>query len=323
MEPDGLIGSTMNIKVRWLLIAAIAGLWTAFPLAQARTFKLAFYNIRSGEGIQALPGHASPFPETLNCDPKAGALNAWGIGMVQKELVKVIKEDSSVLALGLAEAWNCGAPENVRRVLEWKAHSSERNGVSLLARYGFSGDVDWLQVDTSKNKNPRDTMWVVHGRVCSTPSCSASLDVYAAHWSGTGPEGPQTSDRQAQQTIEFMSKPAAPHALIGDLNVFEGHSDVCGQQPNNTSLVFLRRAGYTDAWPSLHGTAEGYTGMLNRAGCGVPEGYPWKRIDYAWSKGLTPVSMQRFGLVRAGDAAPSDHLGIIVEYAFPTGGSRP
>jgi hypothetical protein len=55
--------------------------------------------------------------------------------------------------------------------------------------------------------------------------------------------------------------------------------------------------------------------MLNRAGCGAPEGSAWKRIDYAWSStGYLPVDIIRFGVVPAGDAAPSDHYGIIVTY---------
>lgn len=115
----------------------------------------------------------------------------------------------------------------------------------------------------------------------------------------------------------------APHALIGDLNVFEGTGSVCHQEPNNSSLWFLRDAGYIDAWPAVHGRAEGFTGMTNRRGCGGPEGYTWERIDYAWSKGLTPVSMSRFGMVPPGDAAPSDHYGIVVEYAKALATGRP
>ena len=149
--------SSSRVIVGRLIVGSIAGLSIAVTVAQApTTFRLAFYNIRSGQGIEALRGHATPFAATVNCDPKSGAVNAWGVGMVQKELVKAIKNDASVLALGLAEAWNCGSPENVRQVLDWKAHSSERNGVALVARYGFAGQVDWLQLDTSKNKNPRD-----------------------------------------------------------------------------------------------------------------------------------------------------------------------
>jgi hypothetical protein len=33
------------------------------------------------------------------------------------------------------------------------------------------------------------------------------------------------------------------------------------------------------------------------------------------------MSIRRFGIVTAGEAAPSDHLGIIAEYALPQGTS--
>jgi hypothetical protein len=302
----------------WLIAVAWLALGMSVPAAQPRIFKLAFYNIRSGIGMQPLGRRTAPFAETVNCDQKAGAVNAWGAGFVQAELAKSIKNDPLVMALGLAEAWNCASPAHVRETLGWKADSSERNGVALVARYGFSGTIEWLQLDTTSNKNPRDTMWIVRGAVCLDVRCTSSLDVYAAHWAGTGPRGSETLDRQAQQSIELMVKSAGPHALLGDLNVFEGKAPVCGQQPNNTPLTYLRRAGYVDAWPAIHRDAEGSTGMVNRRGCGVPEGYVWKRIDYAWSKYLTPVSISRFGIVPAGEAAPSDHLGIIAEYAIPT-----
>ena len=302
-----------------LVIVASLTAGTFARAAQPRTFKLAFYNIRSGIGIQPLRHRHAPFAETVNCNPTMGAINAWGVGIVQAELAKAIKSDPLVLALGLAEAWNCASPGNVRQVLGWKADSSERNGVAIVARYGFAGKVVWLELDTSRNNNRRDTMWIVRGSVCTEASCNASIDLYAAHWSGTGPQAQETFDRQAQQSVEFMAQSAGPHALLGDLNVFEGSGTVCRQQPKNTTLAYLRRAGYVDAWPAIHGDAEGYTGMVNRAGCGVPEGYVWKRIDYAWSKRLTPVSITRFGIAAPGEAAPSDHLGIVAEYAVPTG----
>ena len=52
--------------------------------------------------------------------------------------------------------------------------------------------------------------------------------------------------------------------------------------------------------------------MTNRAGCGNPLGSTFKRIDYAWSKNILPVAMERFGMVPPGDGAPSDHYGIII-----------
>ncbi len=76
----------------------------------------------------------------------------------------------------------------------------------------------------------------------------------------------------------------------------------------------MRAAGYVDAWTAIHGDDPGFTGMLNRAGCGKPEGAPWKRIDYAWSKGLAPIAMERFGMPAPGEAAPSDHVGIVAAF---------
>jgi exonuclease III len=184
----------------------------------------------------------------------------------------------------------------------------------LLARYGFAQPPDWLQLDTSQNKNPKDTMWVVHGAVCNDARCSAPIDVYSAHWAGSGDTAQQTFDKQAQQSVDFMAKARGPHVLVGDLNVWEGSGPVCNQKPNNSTLGVLRRAGYVDAWAALHGNEEGFTGMLNRNGCGKPMGAAWKRIDYAWSKGLTPRAIDRFGVVPPGDAAPSDHLGIVAQY---------
>jgi hypothetical protein len=77
-------------------------------------------------------------------------------------------------------------------------------------------------------------------------------------------------------------------------------------------LPLLRGAGYVDAWPAIHGTADGYTGMANRTGCGVPVGYAFKRIDRAWLKGFTVSSMSRFGVALPGEASLSDHYGITV-----------
>jgi endonuclease/exonuclease/phosphatase family metal-dependent hydrolase len=300
----------------WPFVVAVATFGVSLS-AQPSTFSIAFYNIRSGQGIQPLRGRA-PFADTVNCDAARGAVNAWAAGVVQRELQDRIGNDPSMVAFGLAEAWNCAAPRNVREVLGWRADSGERNGVAIVAKHGFMGPVEWLQLDTARNANPRDTMWVVRGPVCLTPDCANHVDVYAAHWAGTGPEGRETLDAQARATVGFMSRSQGPHVLVGDLNVFEGAATVCGQRPNGAPLVHLRGAGYLDAWPELHGGAEGYTGMVNRAGCGEPEGYVWKRIDYAWSKQLKPIEVTRFGMAPVGAAAPSDHFGLLVRYALPS-----
>jgi exonuclease III len=282
------------------------------PLAQS-TFKIAFYNIRSGKGSQPLRGHAAPFAEADNCTDRSKPINAWGAGVVQRELASRL--DADVVALGLAEAWNCTKPSAVRQALGWNTATDERNGTALVARFGIKGSPRWLQLDTSHNTNPKDTAWTLGTTVCLDKHCSQTIDVYVSHWAGTGATAQDTYDSQARDTVKMMSGSRGPHVLVGDLNVFEGRSRVCNQNPNNTSLPILRAAGYVDAWAQLHAGDDGFTGMTNRAGCGRPEGATWKRIDYVWSKGIAASSIERFGVVPPGDAAPSDHYGIVA--AFP------
>lgn len=297
--------------------------------AQPATFKVAYFNIQSGKGEPGLAGRPVLFSDTVNCTDPAAPLNAWGTGFLQHHLTLALA-DPSIVALGLSEAWTCAAPNNVRVALGWKATSTERNGVALLARHGFAGPEEWVQLDTSLNVNPADTMWVLRRPVCVDAACSTAIDVFSAHWfADAGPTAtlaqwqavvPPGYDRQAAQTVSFLQRTGGgnPHILIGDLNTWEGSQRECFQDPPNAGLDRLRAAGYVDAWPLLHGGAEGLTGMTNRAGCGTPEGYAWKRPDYVWSPAhYVPVAISRFGVVPAGDPAPSDHYGLIAEFPVP------
>lgn len=283
------------------------------------TFKVAYYNIQSGMGTACLTGTCS-FQRNANCTDPSQPLNAWGVGVVQAELDAALNGDSAVIALGLGEAWACASPEAVRKALGWAAHTGERNGVSLVARYGFAGPAEWFQLDTSLNSNPSDTMWVVRAPVCADAVCSRSMEVLSAHWYASGDTRTESYERQARGTAEFMDRlpQTEPRVLVGDLNVWEEGGTVCNQTPVPTAMQILRDAGNLDAWPAANGTAEGYTAIWNRNGCGNPNGYLWKRIDQGWSKALpAPVSMTRFGMVTPGACAPSDHAGILVEYAWP------
>ncbi len=289
--------------------------------ATAATWLIAFYNIQSATGTPPVRGRA-PFANTHNCSDASRPMNAWGAGLIQAEL-RARLADPRVIALGLAEAWRCGSPANVQRALGWAARTRERNGTALVARYGFAGADEWRQLDTSRNLNPNDTMWVVRAPVCTDASCARSIPVYVTHWFATGPHRASVMQRQSEDTVAFMARDGAPHVLVGDLNVFESATRVCGQEPNLTALGPLRAGGYLDAWREIHGTREGYTGMVNRAGCGEPEGYPWKRIDYVWLRGFRPVAMTRFGMRPPGEAGLSDHLGIVATFAeLPTEGGR-
>ena len=289
------------------------------PAAAQPAFKVAFYNIQSGKGEPPLPGRIAPFVENHNCTDPTQPMNAWGHGLIQQELRARLGADPQVLALGLAEAWFCGSPENVRRALGWAARTSERNGVALVARYGFAGPEQWQQLDTSLNANPADTMWVLRMPVCLDAACSRSVPVYAAHWYGVGLQPLASYDRQAEQTVSFMARDAAvPHVLVGDLNLWEGTTRACFQDPTHGPLARLREAGYVDVWTAVHGSAEGFTSTVNRRGCGVPEGYLWKRIDYAWVRGFTPVAMSRWAMNPPGEFSLSDHVGVLATVAEVT-----
>lgn len=292
------------------------------------SFKLAAYNLQSGRGEPGFPGRPVFFTDNMNCTDPSQPMNAWGVGFVQQHL-RAALSDPSVVALTVTEAWLCASPKNVRQALGWKANTSERNGTAVVARHGFAGAEEWVQLDTSLNMNPVDTMWVLRVPVCLDAACSVSLDVFSTHWFADAPSTlPQIQytarlgasyDRQARQTVDFLQRRGTGlHVLIGDLNTWEAAGPVCGHHPTNAGLTHLRAAGYSDAWPLLHGSAEGFTGMTNRVGCGVPEGNVWKRPDYVWAPAyFLPVSISRFGIVTPGDAAPSDHLGLVAEFRWP------
>jgi len=316
-------------------LLAVVALEGPAQAAQSPTFKVAYWNVQSGKGLSGLPGRPIHFFATANCTDSSQPLNAWGVGFFQEHLRAAVA-DPQIVALGVSEAWPCATPSALRQALGWKAHSSERNGVALLARHGFAGPEEWVQLDTSLNVSPRDTMWVVRIPVCLDAVCSASINVFSAHWYAEGVRTPGMEEyyatliasysRQAMQTVAFLQRAggADPHILVGDLNTWEGTQFICEQAPVNAGLSYLRDAAYVDAWPLLHGGAEGFTGMLNRVKCGTPEGYAWKRPDYVWSPShYTPVSIQRFGMVTPGDAAPSDHYGLIAEFPWPGTSAAP
>ncbi len=293
-------------------------------------FKTAFYNIMSGLGQAGLPGSPTPFASTYNCTDSAQPLNAWGTGFVQAELVASIAKDPSVVVLGLAEAWRCATPEAVQQALGWASRTGVRNGQAVIARYGFAGPETWLQLDTSRNVAPADTKWVVRVPVCLDAGCSRWVHYVGAHWGMVTPQqvlNYAVGQTQAQQTLQFMAElPAGePRVLMGDLNVTEGHVYVCDMAPSNVPIQMFRQAGFLDAWRAVHGLAEGFTGMWNRNGCGVPTGNLFKRIDYTWSRYIAPLSVTRFGMVAPGTAAPSDHAGLLATFPVPDAliGTRP
>jgi hypothetical protein len=297
----------------WRRTASVCVLAISIPsLASAQTFKIANWNIRSGKGISALNGSSRFNSNTGNCEDPATPLNAWGVGVPQAELRK-LNGDPAVVALALEEAWSCASPARVQQALGWAASLPDKNGTSIVARYGFAGPTTATQLDTSLNPNPKDTAWIIEAPVCLDASCARSVLAFVVHWVGYEP----AKDAQARQTVDVMASAREPHLLIGDFNAFDAEGSNCPPPVPSTQLPMLRAAGYIDAWRRVNGAAEGFTGMVNRSGCGVPNGNVFKRIDYGWSKDLAAVSMIRFAMAPVGADAPSDHYGIVVEYRLP------
>ena len=271
----------------------------------AAPFKVATWNIRSGMGIRGF-NTTSWSSDTLNCTDRSKPLNAWGVGLPQQELER-IRDDQSIVAFATQEAWNCGNPTNINSVLGFKTMSGERNGTALAARYGFASGPSYTKITGDD--------WLVGGVVCLNPACSATIPVFAAHWSV--PE--DALGAAAQRTIEILGSQPVPHVVLGDLNVYRVDAwnpsvpctgpDVAGRVD---AIMNMEAAGYADAWKVTQG-GEGWTGMSTRNGCGVPNGNLFKRIDYVYTKGLTALSTTRIARAAPGADAPSDHVALIAE----------
>jgi hypothetical protein len=282
-----------------------------------RPFKVATWNIRSGMGLRGFTTTAWS-QDTQNCTDRSQPLNAWGIGLPQAELER-IRGDQAVVAMALQEAWRCGSPTNVNSVLGFKTASAERNGTALLARYGFSGAIKYLQFDTKANQ------WLVGGDVCLDPACSATIPIFAAHFGDTSDA---EIPNQAQRVLDLLGAQATPRVLTGDLNVYQVDQwnprvpctgdDVAGRV---RTRELIESAGYTDAWKATQ-SGEGWTGMANRNGCGSPNGNLFKRIDYVYSMGLRVMSTERFGRSAPGADSASDHVGVIAELTSAGASSR-
>jgi endonuclease/exonuclease/phosphatase family metal-dependent hydrolase len=279
------------------------------------TFKVANWNIRSGDGACS-SSSSCPFDSNVqNCTDASLPLNAWGKGVPQQTL-QTLNSDPSVIVLGLEEAWNCGNPKNVNSVLGWKYASSDYNGAALLARYGISGTLQTKLV--SWEGEPR---YVLGADVCVDSNCSSTVRAYVTHLGATVVDVDTALQMYNLLTWVNAQPSANQNIIIGDFNVTDMEAEidfVCEATTNSVTLPVLRTDGYTDAWVKTFNTKPGMTATLNRSGCGTPSNSAWKRIDYTWTKNFTATSMSMFGVVPVGTASPSDHYGILAQLTVPT-----
>lgn len=299
----------MRQVIAFLVTASMVALAGGPAASQSMRFKVATWNVRSGMGIQGFATrHWSH--DTLNCTDDTKPMNAWGIGLPQRELRR-IAEDTSIVVLAVQEAWNCGRPENLNSVLGFKTATRERNGVGLIARYGLDGPA----IEQRIGGGGYDS-WLVGGRVCLDASCSATLPVFSTHW---GAKQDDEWPKQAQNVVAFMNAQPRPHLFLGDLNVFRidrwNPTAPCtaDDSPGRSGAIdIVEKAGFVDAWKATR-DGEGWTGMTSRPGCGAPEGNLYKRIDYVYVRELKVLSTTHFARPEPGGDAPSDHIGLIAE----------
>ncbi len=159
--------------------------------------------------------------------------------------------------------------------------------------------------------------------VCVDAACTGTIRVYNTHLFFFDLDDRVVDPVMLTQTQTMLdwiaTRPhAQKHVLTGDFNAFEREPQVdfrCELSFDYRTPKLIRDAGYTDAWLTLHGTTPGMTATLNRSGCGIVNGGPWKRIDYGYVKGLTPTSSTLFGVVPPNTPAPSDHYGLVTGFS--------
>jgi endonuclease/exonuclease/phosphatase family metal-dependent hydrolase len=280
--------------------------------ANGTVVKLATWNIRSGMGIRGFTTRSWSH-ETLNCHDHSQPLNAWGIGLPQAQLER-LAADQAIVAVAIQEAWNCASPTAINAILGFKSVSRQEEGVTLLARHGLSGAFKYHRIDVPSNR------WIIGGDVCLDPGCARTLTVFSTHFGGlTNDDFPG----QAGRAVEFLRNERRPHVVMGDLNIYKvdawNPSVPCTgpDHPGRVAAISLiEQAGYADAWKATQ-QGEGWTGMASRAGCGVPDGNLFKRIDYIFTVGARALTTAQFGRVAAASDAPSDHVGLTAEIEIP------
>ena len=306
------------------LTMALAAPAVAFAQSAPASFKVAWFNIQSGKGEPGMAGHLVRFSDTANCTDSTQPVNAWAIGMVQEHLTSSIGNDPKVVALGLAESWAsvCASPENVRRVLGWKSKTSERNGVAMVARVRLRRPRGLASArHDAQSQSRRHHVGAAHSRLPRRGVLAEHEHVRRALvFVGHEQSGQLRSSGRADRGVpaERGGRGARTSSSAISTSGTARRKSVTKTRPTSACSA-CAPPGYIDAWPLLHGSAEGFTGMTNRAGCGfLGVGYAWKRPDYTWSPaGFLPLSIERFGIVPAGDEAPSDHYGLITEFPWP------
>jgi hypothetical protein len=316
---SGAQGGTPVRQRAWLVgLFTVMHLAVALGVAQAQTFRIAEWNVRSGFGRDAiLNGNNNVFVEGNNC-----TTNAWGVNAVQQQLIDHVKNDPLVVALVVNEAWTCATPQAIVNVLgaPWTT-TVDREGVAVLSRFGFAATPVSTQIGFTAQGDPFNR-YIWRAPVWVDAAHSASFVVYGTHLDKLSINGQRMLDVTATDRTNNVT-----HAIFGDLNTRPAVSN-CGSVD---SLALVTTAGYSESWPAVN-TDPGYTGTVNHwdpgtsKWCGVPTGHAYKRIDLGLDWGsVQPTLAFLFAnppQIPETSDSPSDHYGVVFEYSLGGGGSN-
>lgn len=214
-----------------------------------------------------------------------------------------MRDDPDVVALTLNEAWTCATPSAIRSLLggswtvvPWPNTAPERGGVAILVKYGTAGAAeDRVFTKCSSGAEERRVLRVP---IYVDAAKTQVVQLYATHLTGCQAE--------VNELRAFMGERAGePQLLLGDFNI---RSD-----QDYAMFGAWAGSGLVDVWPLFH-TSEGETATWNTS-FGSPTGNLYKRIDYAWTRNLTPTAIARFNHNGTpGVCKESDHAGLVVTF---------
>ncbi|HWP34096.1 MAG TPA: endonuclease/exonuclease/phosphatase family protein, partial [Thermodesulfobacteriota bacterium] len=281
--------------------SAADGVEPAAGDARGGEWALVHWNVKSGFGQ---PGWIGGCPFAAGTD---NPRNAWWSGAMQATLLGLAANAPELAVVTLNEAWNAATPRRIRALLGWAAvapdtSTGEVAGVGIVARYGFAGRAEVRTLPPCPGSAAEHRL--VYAPVYVDARRTRVVYLAATHWQGCEAEGRGTADLLRQ----WARAGHRPQLLVGDLNE---------KDPDSPALAPLRGDGFVDAWRVLSGTAAGHTATWNRE-YGDPPGNLYKRIDYAFSRGVAPVRIARFNHDDTpGTCKESDHAGLLVRYAPP------
>jgi endonuclease/exonuclease/phosphatase family metal-dependent hydrolase len=113
----------------------------------------------------------------------------------------------------------------------------------------------------------------------------------------------------AELAVTFISSPH-PVVIAADFNSNATHTP-----PEQTASVdIMLNAGYIDAWTDLHRGIPGFTWPMYVEDPLEPHPRgPFERIDFVFSRGISPQFVERTGIKKP---QSSDHAGVLATFGF-------